>query len=70
METFYIVWNENKTFGFVTNNKQLAYEARKGSDSNCFDGEGNQSKTAVAFCEETILENCTIETFLKQNPIK
>jgi len=61
MKTYYIVWNESKTIGFITTEYQLAYEARKGSDSNCYDENGIVSKIAKAFCEATINDNCTIE---------
>ena len=47
----YIVWNENRTEGFITDDEQLAYEVRKGSDTNCVDRHGYVSKVAVAFCE-------------------
>ena len=46
----YIVWNNDKTEGFITLDKQLAYEVRKSADSNCYDKEGNLSEVAVAFC--------------------
>lgn len=58
---YYIVWNEAKTEGFVTTDKQLAYEVRKGSDSNCFDEKGIPSEIAVAFCLRWCEDNCTIE---------
>ena len=61
MRKLYIVWNENKTQGFVTLDAQLAYEARKGSDTNCCDEDGRQSLLAVAFCDITGEEDCTIE---------
>ena len=58
----YIVWNKDKTEGFVTLDKQLAYEARKGSESNCFDEEGVRSNLAVSFCEiYSHNEDCTIQ---------
>lgn len=47
----YLVWNHEKTEGFFTTDKGLAYEARKGSDTNCFYEDGTPSKLAVAFCE-------------------
>ena len=60
--TVYIVWNQARTQGFATTDYQLAYEARKGSDSNCFDQDGNRSDLAVTFCDVTGDEDCTIET--------
>lgn len=57
----FIVWNEAKTEGYVTFDAQVAHEARKGAESNCFDAEGNQMKLAQAFCELTGVENCTIQ---------
>lgn len=59
--TYYIVWNEAKTEGFVTVDAQLAYEVRKGSDSNCFDADGNRSDTGIAFIEAWGDGNCTTE---------
>jgi hypothetical protein len=47
----YIVWNADRTEGYITFDKQLAYEARKGAKSNCFDENGMQMKLAQAFCE-------------------
>ena len=60
-QEFYVVWNEKKTQGFATVDKQLAYEARKGSDTNCYDADGIRSNLAVTFCDETGDENCTIQ---------
>ncbi|MGX7874418.1 hypothetical protein ACVDG5_018150 [Mesorhizobium sp. ORM6] len=59
--TRYIVWNEAKTEGYVTVDKQLAYEARKGVSTNCYDADGNLSKVAVAFCDSLTDDTCTIE---------
>jgi hypothetical protein len=57
---FYLVWNEAKTEGFVSTDKQLAYEVRKSSDSNCFDENGNRSNVGVAFCDNWGEDNCTM----------
>lgn len=58
----YIVWNAAHTEGFVTTDYQLAYEVRKGSESNCFNEDGSQSTVAQAFCEAwSGHEDCTIE---------
>lgn len=60
--TYYIVWNEAKTEGFATNDKQLAYEVRKSSDTNChYPDTGEQAPVAVAFCEKWCDDACTIE---------
>jgi hypothetical protein len=47
----YIVWNAARTEGYITFDQQVAYEARKGAESNCFDANGTQMKLAQAFCE-------------------
>lgn len=58
----YIVWNEAKTEGYATTEHQLAYEVRKGSDTNCHhEATGEQATIAVAFCEAYADQNCTIE---------
>jgi hypothetical protein len=57
----YIVWNEGMTEGFVTTEKQLAYEARKGSSGNCYTKEGDLSLLAVEFIGQWGDGNCTIE---------
>lgn len=57
----FIVWNEAKTEGFVTTEAQLAYEVRKGSDSNCYTEEGRRSTVGAEFCEAWLDDNCTIE---------
>ena len=51
MSNYYIVWNADKSEGFATTDKGVAYEARKGAESNCFTEDGDQSKLAQAFCE-------------------
>lgn len=61
-DKIYIAWNQAKTQGFATTDYHLAYEARKGSDSNCFDENGNRSDLAVTFCDVTGDEDCTIQT--------
>lgn len=57
----FIVWNEAKTEGFVTTDKQLAYEVRKGSSSNCYDGNGIRSDVGIAFCNAWVNDDCTME---------
>lgn len=59
--SYFIVWNEAKTEGFVTTDKQLAYEVRKSADTNCFDAEGRRSRVAQQFCEDWCQDQCTIE---------
>lgn len=63
--TYFIVWNEKRTEGFATMDRQLAYEVRKGSDTNCYDADGNRSDVAVAFCDRWVDDNCTIEEVSK-----
>lgn len=59
---YYIVWNANRTEGFITDDYQLAYETRKSSDTNCYHiEEGVQCETAVAFCNEWSDDDCTIQ---------
>lgn len=57
----FIVWNEARTEGYVTFDWQVAYEARKGAGSNCFDQDGTQMHLAQAFCEVTDMDNCTVQ---------
>ena len=57
----FVVWNEARTEGYVTFDKQVAYEARKGAESNCFDSNGTQMHLAQAFCEVTGIQNCTVQ---------
>lgn len=57
----FIVWNEEKTEGFITADKQLAYEVRKCADSNCYDGNGNKCDVGIAFIEKWGEGNLTME---------
>ena len=57
----FIVWNDARNEGFVTTDKQLAYEVRKGSGGNCYTEDGKLSTVACAFVEDWIDDNCTIE---------
>lgn len=57
----YLVWTANRTEGFFTTDGQVAYEARKGSQSNCFYADGTQSHLAQAFCDLTVDDACVIE---------
>lgn len=58
---YYIVWNDAKTEGFITDDHQLAYETRKGSNTNCCHEDGKRCDTAIAFTEEWCDDGCTIE---------
>lgn len=58
---YFIIWNENKTEGFVTTDEQLAYETRKTADSNLYDEYGHFHPVAKAFCDEWGHENCTTQ---------
>ncbi len=59
----YIVWNENKTEGFVTNDPGLAYEVRKSAESNCYYENGDGDATvAKEFCNKWGAGTCTMET--------
>jgi hypothetical protein len=62
MSTIYRVWNEEKTEFFETKDKQLAYEVRKCSESNCYDENGQHSQEAVEFIKKWWEGNLTIET--------
>ena len=65
----YIVWNNDRTEGYVTFDEQVAYEARKGAQSNCFDPNGTQMKLAQAFCEVySHDEDCTRQTIVISEP--
>jgi len=57
----FIVWNEAKTEGFVTIDKQLAYEVRKSADTNCYNAKGERSDVAVAFIERWFEDNCAMQ---------
>lgn len=57
----FIVWNHDKTEGFVTTDQQLAYEVRKSADSNCWTADGEYSPVGVAFCNRWGNEDCTME---------
>ena len=61
MAKIFIVWNAAKTEGFVTKDKQLAYEVRKGSTSNCYDENGNRSDAGIAFAERWMEDDCTTQ---------
>ena len=56
----YIVWNAARTEGFATHDRQLAYEVRKGSDSNCFHEDGVPSEAGAEFCIRWAGDDCTI----------
>lgn len=51
-EMFYLVHKEGESHGFLTTSLQMAYEVRKGSDSNTYFGCGAPCPAAAKFCEE------------------
>lgn len=57
----FIVWNESKTEGFVTTDKGLAYEIRKGAISNAYTENGDCSYIGIAFAMRYLHDNCTSE---------
>lgn len=57
----YTVWNAMRSEGFVTTDKQLAYETRKCATTNLFDEFGNHSPVAAAFCEKWGDDDLTTE---------
>lgn len=61
----YTVWNEMRSEGFVTLDKQLAYETRKGATTNLCDEFGNPSPVAAAFCEQWGDGNLTTEVTMQ-----
>lgn len=64
----FIVWNKDKTEGFATVDQSLAYEVRKGSDTNCFTQGGEYSPVGVAFIEKWGDEDCTTEEVPTMQP--
>lgn len=57
----YIVWNWNKTASFETDDYQLAYEVRKGAETNCYTSDGTFVADAYNFCREHGHMDCTLE---------
>jgi len=57
----FIVWNEDKTEGYATTDHQLAYEARKSADTNCYMENGERAKLAISFCEHYYMDDCTVQ---------
>ena len=58
----YRVYNNDKTDYFETDDGQLAYEVRKGSDTNCHCDDPEMTRKALEFCEKySWYEDCTIE---------
>lgn len=66
----FIVWNADKTEGFVTTDRQLAYEVRKSSDTNCFDFEGRRSDVGIAFCDAWGDGDCTMEPLITPEDLR
>lgn len=60
MDKGYLVLNNNKTQGFYTTDKQLAYEVRKGAETNCYTSDGYEHEKARQFCIAYGDEDCTI----------
>lgn len=58
---YFVVWNADKTEGFITEDRQLAYEVRKSSETNCFDRSGRRSDVGIAFCDAWGDQDCTME---------
>lgn len=58
---FYVVWNSIRSEGFVTIDKQLAYETRKCATTNLADEMGNPSSVAREFCERWGDDDLTME---------
>lgn len=61
----YAVLNVDKTLGFLTTDAGVSYEARKGSETNCYSQDGVRCHTAVGFCEDVGEE--TAERFLVEH---
>lgn len=51
-EMLYLVHKEGEKHGFLTTSLQMAYEVRKGADSNVYFANGTPCPAAVKFCEE------------------
>ena len=51
IKNYYIVWNQEKTEGFITDDEQLAYEVQKSAESNCYRKNGSESKVAKIFAK-------------------
>lgn len=64
MSTIYKVWNQDKTDCFETVDYQLAYEVRKGADTNCYSEIESHEKCqeGVDFIEKWYNDSCVIET--------
>lgn len=62
MSIMYIVWNADKTDCFATKSNALAYEVRKGAESNCFDEDGKPNALAEQFCMMYGDQDCTVQT--------
>lgn len=67
--THTVVWNADKTEGFVTIDRQLAYEVRKSADTNCYDADGRRSDVGIAFCEAWGDQDCTMEPLVNSDEL-
>lgn len=56
----YLVLNSDKSQAFYTLDKSLAYEVRKGADTNCYTSDGYHCQAAVEFCIAFGTEDCTL----------
>lgn len=62
----YRVYNNDKSACFETTDLQLAYEVRKGADTNCHCDDAELQRKAIEFCEKySWEEDCTIEIVLE-----
>ena len=59
-EMFHLVHMKGKKAGFFTTDKQLAYEARKGANTNLYFQDGTRSASAKKFCDEQLDEEYLI----------
>ena len=57
----FIVWNEDRTEGFITTSPCLAYEVGKSASTNCTTEDGTHSPVGEAFCKQWWTDNCTKE---------
>lgn len=61
---YYRVWNKGRTHCYETTDKQLAYEVRKGAESNCYNEEGYPCRYAYWYCENISgEEDCITEEY-------
>lgn len=61
MRKLYIVWNNHKSEGYVTDDYQMAYEARKSATSNMFNAQGEWQPLGAAFGSIFYQDDCAIQ---------